>query len=80
MISHIEVVDHGQTINAYEDAPKGRILAVLQRPRPYSKGPYVITVPRTGERQERVNAGFAMATLKRLAHREWHAINEEAKS
>lgn len=76
MISHIEVVDHGSTVNAYEDAPRGRILAVLQRPRPYSKAPYTITVPRTGEEQTRVSAGFAMATLRRLAHREWHAIND----
>jgi hypothetical protein len=35
----------------------------------------VITVPRTGEKQTRVNACFAMSTLRRMAHREYLAIN-----
>lgn len=74
-VAAIEVIDHGRTVNAYEDAPGGRILAVLQRPRMYTKAPYVVTVPRTGQHIERHNAGLAHAALKRLAFAEWHAIN-----
>lgn len=75
MVAAIELIDAGSTIYAYEDKEGARILAVLQRPRIYSKEPYVITVPRTRERVERTNLGLAYATLKRLAFAEWHAIN-----
>lgn len=74
-VSHIEIVDHGKTVNAYEDKPHGRILAVLQRPRVYSKEPYVITIPRTQARVERKNYALAYRVLEEWAHIEHQAIN-----
>jgi hypothetical protein len=79
-IAAIEIVDNGSTVNAYEDKEHGRVLAVMQRPRIYTAQPYLITVPRTGERIERRNAGLAYAALKRLAFAEWYAINPEAET
>jgi hypothetical protein len=75
MIAHIEIVDNGRFITAYVDAPNGRALAVLQRPRMYTKGPYVITNVRTQATCERFNAGFAMAALKRVALAEANLTN-----